>query len=94
MQTQWVTKDCWLGCGRTGWPVIWLGPVQGDGQHAPFMACADCLARLKAQALAYFMGRQPSGAPEPTPAPPVPVAPYGRPLCASGQVPAATAGFP
>lgn len=31
-----ITGDCWLGCGRTGVLVIWLGPVQWDGQHAPF----------------------------------------------------------
>lgn len=60
MQEEWVTGDCWLGCGRTGLLVIWLGPVQWDGQHAPFMACGDCLTRLKAQALAYFMQRQPA----------------------------------
>ena len=40
--------------------MIWLGPVQWDGQHAPFMACADCLARLQRQALTYFMQRQPA----------------------------------
>ncbi|WP_411152953.1 hypothetical protein [Streptomyces sp. A30] len=60
MHVQWVTGDCWLGCERTGLPVIWLGPVQWDGQHAPFMACGDCLARLKRQANAYFMQHQPA----------------------------------
>lgn len=35
--------------------MIWLGPVQWDGQHAPFNACEQCLNRLKAQALAHFM---------------------------------------
>ncbi|MGW2724887.1 hypothetical protein [Streptomyces sp. NPDC001492] len=59
MDSHWVAGDCWLGCERTGLLVIWLGPVQWDGQHAPFMACADCLARLKAQALTHFMQRQP-----------------------------------
>lgn len=59
MQAEWATGDCWLGCGRTGVLVIWLGPVQWDGQHAPFMACEDCLNRHKAQALAYFMQRLP-----------------------------------
>ncbi|WP_416979086.1 hypothetical protein [Streptomyces sp. T028] len=48
MDSHWITGDCWLG------------PVQWDGQHAPFMACVDCLARLKAQALAHFMQRQPA----------------------------------
>jgi hypothetical protein len=41
-------------------PVIWLGPVQWDGQHAPFMVCKGCLDRLKRQANAYFMQRQPA----------------------------------
>jgi hypothetical protein len=60
MEAQWVTGDCWLGCERTGVPVIWLGPVQWDGQHAPFMVCKGCLDRLKRQANAYFMQRQPA----------------------------------
>ncbi|WP_234324935.1 hypothetical protein, partial [Streptomyces scabiei] len=51
VSTRWVTGDCWLGCERTSLLVIWLGPVQWDGQHAPFMACEDCLNRIKAQAL-------------------------------------------
>jgi hypothetical protein len=34
MEWLWITGDCWLGCGRTGVLVIWLGPVQWDGQHA------------------------------------------------------------
>ena len=55
---RWITGDCWLGCGRTGVLVIWLGPVQWDGQHAPFYACEPCLDRLHAQALAYFMERR------------------------------------
>lgn len=62
MEWPWITGDCWLGCGRTGVLVIWLGPVQWDGQHAPFYACEPCLARLKAQALAYFMERRPTSA--------------------------------
>lgn len=56
----WVTGDCWLGCGRTGVPVIWLGPLQWDGQHAPVYSCKPCLDRLKAQALAYSMERRPT----------------------------------
>lgn len=56
----WVTGDCWLGCERTGVPVIWLGPLQWDGQHAPVHACEPCLDRLKAQALAYFKERRPA----------------------------------
>lgn len=60
MDWQWITGDCWLGCERIAVPVIWLGPVQWDGQHAPFYACEPCLNRLKRQANAYFMQRQPT----------------------------------
>lgn len=60
MERHWVTGDCWLGCQRTGVLVIWLGPVQWDGQHAPFMACDPCLDRLKAQAEQYFVQRVPA----------------------------------
>lgn len=60
MEWPWTTGDCWLGCGRTGGLVIWLGPVQWGGQHAPFHACEPCLDRLKARALAYFMERRPA----------------------------------
>ncbi|MGW2613608.1 hypothetical protein [Streptomyces sp. NPDC001500] len=60
VQEYWVTGDCWLGCERTGVPVIWLGPLQWDGQHAPVHACEPCLDRLKGQALAYFMERRPA----------------------------------
>ncbi|MEU0058487.1 hypothetical protein [Streptomyces sp. NPDC006334] len=60
MTQQWVTGDCWLGCERTDLPVVWLGPVMWDGQHAPFYACNDCLERLMRQALAYFLERSPA----------------------------------
>lgn len=56
MNSSWITGDCWLGCERTGVRVTWLGPVQWDGQHAPFYACELCLDRLKVQALTYLMG--------------------------------------
>lgn len=56
MNSSSITGDCWLGCERTGVRVIRLGPVQWDGQHAPFYACELCLDRLKAQALTYLMG--------------------------------------
>ena len=46
MECPWFSGDCWLGCGRTGVLVIWLGPVQWDGQHAPFYAFEPCLDRL------------------------------------------------
>ncbi|MDX3298566.1 hypothetical protein PV569_33435 [Streptomyces scabiei] len=62
MKRRWVTGDCWLGCERTDVLVIWLGPVQWDGQHAPLMACEPCLDRLKAQAERYFVQREPAAA--------------------------------
>jgi hypothetical protein len=62
VERRWITGDCWLGCERTGVRVIWLGPVQWDGQHAPFYACGPCLDGLKAQALAYFGERRPASA--------------------------------
>ncbi|MEU3092359.1 hypothetical protein ACWCQ0_31295 [Streptomyces massasporeus] len=61
MERQWIIDDCWLGCERTQLRVIWLGPVQWDGQHAPFLACEECLERLMRQARAYFLARQPLG---------------------------------
>ncbi|MFH8500664.1 hypothetical protein [Streptomyces coeruleorubidus] len=61
MERQWIIGDCWLGCERTQLRVIWLGPVQWDGQHAPFFACEECLERLMRQARAYFLARKPLG---------------------------------
>ncbi|WP_234367430.1 hypothetical protein [Streptomyces pluripotens] len=48
------------GAGAPTYRSIWLGPLQWDGQHAPVYACEDDLNRLKAQALAHFMQRQPA----------------------------------
>ncbi|CAM5475699.1 hypothetical protein GCM10010345_12210 [Streptomyces canarius] len=62
MERSWVIGDCWLGCERTGVRVLWLGPVQWDGYSAPFMSCASCLARLMAQASAYWLSRPRIGA--------------------------------
>ncbi|WP_328426068.1 hypothetical protein [Streptomyces sp. NBC_00443] len=62
MEREWVTGDCWLGCERVGLSVLFLGPVQWDGQHAPFFACDDCLGRLMRQANSYFMQRRPAAA--------------------------------
>jgi len=61
VEREWITGACWLGCGRDDRPVIYLGPVQWDGQHAPFMACSECLDRLQRQAVEYFMQRRPVG---------------------------------
>ncbi|WP_325052006.1 hypothetical protein [Streptomyces triticagri] len=41
-------------------PVLWLGPLQWDGQHAPVYACSPCLARIQAQATRYFYQRRPA----------------------------------
>ncbi|MEV7004636.1 hypothetical protein AB0N62_44705 [Streptomyces sp. NPDC093982] len=62
MKREWVTGACWLGCERDCLPVLYLGPVQWDGQHAPFHACDDCLTRLQRQAMAYFLARPPAPA--------------------------------
>lgn len=55
MQRQWVNGDCWLWCERTGVLVLWLGPVQWEGQHAPLHACESCIHRLEAKAISYFL---------------------------------------
>jgi len=60
MDWRWITGDCWPGCTRTAVPLIWLGPLQWDGQHAPVYVFEPCLDRLKAQALACFMERRPA----------------------------------
>ncbi|MFF5655178.1 hypothetical protein [[Kitasatospora] papulosa] len=60
MRQRWVTGDCWLGCERTDLLVLWLGPVQWDGAHAPFLACADCLDRLKRQSCEYLLNHRPA----------------------------------
>ncbi|BBC28766.1 hypothetical protein SGFS_000570 [Streptomyces graminofaciens] len=62
MESRWVFGDCRLGCQSTGVLVTWLGPVQWDGQHSPFMTCGPCLSRLRAQAEQYFIKRQPAAA--------------------------------
>jgi hypothetical protein len=62
MEWPWITGDCWLGCRSTGVLVVLLGPVQWDGQHAPFYACEPCLDRHRAQALTYFTEQRPASA--------------------------------
>lgn len=59
MERHWVDGACWLGCERDGLAVIYLGPIQWDGQHAPLHACEDCLVRLMHQATSYFVERHP-----------------------------------
>ncbi|MCX2970727.1 hypothetical protein OSB71_17935 [Streptomyces sp. JHD 1] len=46
---------CWLWCGRIGVPVLWLGPIQWDGQTVPLMACEPCVERLSGMALAQLL---------------------------------------
>ncbi|RFU85176.1 hypothetical protein DY218_18615 [Streptomyces triticagri] len=60
MRRLWIRGDCWFGCERTEVPVLWLGPLQWDGQHAPVYACSPCLARIQAQATRYFYQRRPA----------------------------------
>ncbi|WP_276205955.1 hypothetical protein [Streptomyces neyagawaensis] len=40
--------------------MIWLGPLQWEGQHALVYSCSPYLDRLKVQAFAYFMERRPA----------------------------------
>ncbi|MEH0433885.1 hypothetical protein QBB34_47840 [Streptomyces stelliscabiei] len=61
-ESRWGIGDCRLGCQSTGVLVTWLGPVQWDGQHAPFMTCGPRLSRLQAQAEEHFINRQPTAA--------------------------------
>lgn len=35
MRRRWATGECWLWCERTAARVLWLGPVQWEGSHAP-----------------------------------------------------------
>ncbi|NEB75978.1 hypothetical protein G3I40_12210 [Streptomyces sp. SID14478] len=60
MDREWITGECWLWCERTGVPVVWLGPVQWGGQHAPLYSCAPCLRRLETKAAHYLLTRKSS----------------------------------
>nr|WP_254878534.1 hypothetical protein [Streptomyces sp. NA04227] len=50
---EWTTGECWLYCERSGVSVLWVGPIQEDGQSAPIYACEDCLNRLRLKARRY-----------------------------------------
>ncbi|MFD8774451.1 hypothetical protein [Streptomyces sp. NPDC059916] len=50
---EWMTGECWLYCERSGVLVLYVGPLQEDGQHAPIYACEDCLNRLRGKARRY-----------------------------------------
>ncbi|MER6145917.1 hypothetical protein ABT174_38905 [Streptomyces sparsogenes] len=63
MQRRWACGDCWLWCERTGIPVLWLGPVQWEGQHAPLYACQSCLRRLEEKLAAAQVRRGRSATP-------------------------------
>lgn len=58
MQRKWVTGDCWLWCERTAVPVLWLGPLQWEGQHAPLYACEPCIHRLEQRVHAYLLQKR------------------------------------
>ncbi|MFE4669396.1 hypothetical protein ACFRI7_31700 [Streptomyces sp. NPDC056716] len=57
---KWITGACWLGCRRSGLPVIWIGPLHWNGRHAPLHACQACLNRLVHQAVNYWLQRGPA----------------------------------
>jgi hypothetical protein len=46
---------CWLYCRRTSVPVIWLGPAQFEGMHAPMFGCSECIAELEHMIWQYFV---------------------------------------
>lgn len=54
MRRRWATGECWL-CERSMVRVLWLGPVQWNGSHAPLYACEPCIRRLEAKLLAVLM---------------------------------------
>ncbi|MFE0763661.1 hypothetical protein [Streptomyces smyrnaeus] len=57
MTREWTLGECWLYCERDGVLVLWVGPLQEDGQTAPIFACADCLNRLRAKAHRYHAAK-------------------------------------
>ncbi|MEU3044639.1 hypothetical protein ABZ700_27615 [Streptomyces diastaticus] len=56
MTRTWIPGACWL-CDADDVPVLWLGPLQEDGQTAPLYACGPCVDRLRARAAAYHAAR-------------------------------------
>ncbi|GAA3642944.1 hypothetical protein GCM10023079_35930 [Streptomyces chitinivorans] len=44
----WTTGRCRLYCLRPQVPVMWLGPVQTQGQQAELYACEACIQTLNA----------------------------------------------
>ncbi|MFG2225406.1 hypothetical protein [Streptomyces sp. NPDC048644] len=61
MDRQWTTGDCWLWCQRTGVQVLWLGPVQWDGQHAALHACEACIHHVENKLRAWHLRGGASG---------------------------------
>jgi hypothetical protein len=53
----WVTRECWLYCGRRGVAVLWVGSVTTPGATADVYACGPCLATLARMARAQSHGR-------------------------------------
>ncbi|MFI0769232.1 hypothetical protein ACH4TQ_30730 [Streptomyces sp. NPDC021218] len=56
MQCRWTNGSCWLWCERSEVLVLWLGPVQWEGGHAPLYACRQCLRYLETKLLASLVG--------------------------------------
>ncbi|MEV5880671.1 hypothetical protein AB0L75_42170 [Streptomyces sp. NPDC052101] len=63
MLVAWTVDECWR-CDTPGVPVTWVGPVQWDGESAPFRLCEPCLTAIERKAQAHFARRtfQDSGA--------------------------------
>jgi hypothetical protein len=55
VQRQWTNGTCWLWCERSDVVVLWLGPVQWEGGHAPLYACQQCIRYLERKLLAWLI---------------------------------------
>ncbi|MER7841646.1 hypothetical protein ABTY98_38620 [Streptomyces sp. NPDC096040] len=64
MTAAWFTGDCWRR-EAADVPVVWVGPIQAEGQHAPLNLCAPCLDAVERRFWQHVMGR----GPRPTSAP-------------------------
>ncbi|OIJ88144.1 hypothetical protein BIV25_37180 [Streptomyces sp. MUSC 14] len=65
MLVEWIADECWR-CDAQGVPVTWVGPVQWDGEHAPFRLCEPCLTAIERKALVHLAHRSFEGGPSVT----------------------------
>jgi hypothetical protein len=57
----WIRGSCWR-CDNENVPVLWVGPAQWEGQHAPIYLCETCLAAVQRKIRSYFLHRRPNSA--------------------------------